>query len=79
MKTVWYLAIIILGSSALHAQDSRNVAEPVVPPVCVSLDALLSSTPNGIAEADERQLDSVRIPTSCGDVDKSNTGHIHSA
>jgi polygalacturonase len=47
----------------LHAQDTRNVAEPVPPSACTVLTANLTSVDGGktLAEADEGKLDSERI------------------
>jgi polygalacturonase len=61
MKLLVLLVAAILASSTLHAQDTRIVTEPKLPPVCTTLKAQLSSTANGIAEADEQKLDSPRI------------------
>jgi polygalacturonase len=57
----------------LHAQDTRNVTEPKLPPVCTSLEAQLRSTANGIAEADEQKLDSARIQTALDHCAKGHT------
>ena len=48
---------------AAHAQDTRTVTEPVIPPACATITAALSATENGrtIAEADESKLDTARI------------------
>lgn len=43
------------------AQDTRNVTEPVVPPVCATLDAQLAATGNTLAPADESKIDTARI------------------
>jgi polygalacturonase len=48
----------LLGSACLHAQDTRNVTEPKIPPVCRTLTAQLSAP---IPEADESKLDTARI------------------
>jgi polygalacturonase len=52
----------------LAAQDTRTVTEPVLPPLCATLDAQLKSIPKQspaagrtLAEADESKLDTVRI------------------
>jgi polygalacturonase len=64
--------LIVLASTALHAQDTRNVTEPKLPLVCTSLQAQLRSTSDGIAEADEQKLDSVRIQAA---LDQCGKGH----
>jgi len=48
-------------ATTLAAQDTRTVTEPVVPPVCVTLDAQLQSVGHTLAPADERLLDTARI------------------
>ena len=52
----------------LASQDTRTVTEPVLPPVCFTLDAQLHSIPKlapaagrTLAEADESRLDTARI------------------
>src|SRR5690349_14144470 len=55
-----YLALL-LTTGSLVAQDTRNVTEPVIPPVCTTLPAQLTATNTGLAEADEQKLDTARI------------------
>jgi polygalacturonase len=43
---------------ALHAQDTRTITEPVIPPACTTLIATLSAP---ISAADESKLDTARI------------------
>ena len=45
----------------LAAQDARTVTEPVIPPVCATLDAQLAATRHTLAPADESKLDTARI------------------
>src|SRR5437588_459005 len=45
----------------LAAQDSRNVAEPVLPLICTSVDAQLATNGHSLASADEEKLDTARI------------------
>lgn len=45
----------------IAAQDTRTVTEPVIPPVCASLDAHLISNSGTIASTDESKLDTNRI------------------
>jgi polygalacturonase len=54
------LALILLAAAA-HAQDTRNVTEPVIPPACATLDAALTSSGHTLAPADESALDTSRI------------------
>jgi polygalacturonase len=48
---------------AAHAQDTRNVTEPVIPQSCAVLKAALTAVDGNktIAEADESKLDTARI------------------
>src|ERR1035441_1176835 len=48
---------------AAHAQDTRNVTEPVIPPGCAVLTAKLAGFDSNktLAEADEGKLDTARI------------------
>ena len=55
------LGVLGLLVAVAGAQDTRTVTEPVVPPVCVRLAAVLSADANGIAAADEGRLDTARI------------------
>ncbi len=51
------------------AQDTRTVTEPVIPPICSSLDAQLQFNGYNLAQADEDKLDTSRIQRaldSCG-------------
>jgi polygalacturonase len=56
-----YLALLLLPISFLNAQDSRTVTEPVLPPICSSLDAQLTVSGHSLAKADEDKLDTKRI------------------
>jgi polygalacturonase len=56
----------------LAAQDSRTVTEPVIPPVCATLDAQLASTGNTVAPDDESRLDTTRIQQA---LDRCGIGH----
>ena len=53
--------IALLSSPFLGAQDSRTVTEPVIPPICSSLDAQLHVSGHSLAAADEAKLDTARI------------------
>src|SRR5437899_10290527 len=51
--------LLLLGSvSCLWAQDTRNVTEPTIPPICITLTAQLNAN---VPEADETELDTARI------------------
>jgi polygalacturonase len=54
-------AIALFYAPYLAAQDSRTVTEPVLPPICSSLDARLSVNGRSLAQADETKLDTARI------------------
>ncbi|MGA2351875.1 MAG: glycosyl hydrolase family 28 protein [Terracidiphilus sp.] len=59
-----FLFVIVLPlcfTSLLTAQDTRTVTEPVLPPICATLDAQLHTVGNTLAEADEAKLDTARI------------------
>ncbi len=56
----------------LAAQDTRTVTEPVLPPVCATLDAQLQSSGRSLAEADEAKLDTARIQRA---LDQCGAGH----
>jgi polygalacturonase len=65
-------AAACLAASAC-AQDARTVTEPVIPPLCTTLDAQLTATSDGtyatLAAADEVKADTDRIQSaidSCG-------------
>jgi polygalacturonase len=53
--------ILFRGAAALRAQDTRNVVEPHLPPLCTVLTARLSATGGILAEASERTSDTARI------------------
>jgi polygalacturonase len=55
------LVTSLLLSPFLAAQDTRAVTEPVMPPICATLDAQLQSSGRSLAEADELKLDTERI------------------
>ena len=77
MKRSLIVLLPICFASFLLAQDSRIISEPVLPPVCASLDAQLQSVekqPQGrtLAEADEKKLDTERIQKA---IDHCGKGH----
>lgn len=53
-------ALVVCGTAGV-SQDTRNVSEPSIPPVCRTLEAELVSANGSIAEADESKLDTERI------------------
>ena len=69
MKQLLAFLCVFLPGSFLAPQDARTVTEPVLPPVCRSLDAQLSVNGHSLAPADEAKLDTARIQQaldSCG-------------
>ena len=50
-----------LQAPALHAQDTRTITEPVIPPACTVLEAHLAARGNTLAPEDESKLDTDRI------------------
>jgi len=66
----WLRVIAFFPAPLLMAQDSRTVVEPVLPPVCSSLDAQLSSSGRSLATTDEDKLDTVRIQKALDACDK---------
>lgn len=63
---------VLVGASALFAQDSRTVTEPHIPPACVTLQAQIRAEHGVIALADERRLDTARIQQA---IDHCAPGH----
>ena len=59
-------------SSFLAAQDTRTVTEPVLPPICATLDAQLQTSGHTLTEADESRLDTARIQKA---LDKCGADH----
>ena len=53
--------IVFFPVPLLMAQDSRTVVEPVMPPICSSLDAQLSTSGGSLEKTDEDKLDTARI------------------
>jgi polygalacturonase len=53
------------------AQDTRQVAEPTIPPSCVQLPAQLHAISDKLVEADESKLDTARIQSA---LDKCKPG-----
>ncbi len=56
-----FIALWIGLSGFLHAQDTREVTEPKVPRVCISLSANLIAENGKLPEAAEEKLDTARI------------------
>jgi polygalacturonase len=61
-QLVTFFSLIALSPVPfLVAQDARTVTEPVLPPICSSLDAQLSVNGRSLAKADEDKLDTARL------------------
>jgi polygalacturonase len=61
-RPLFALALLAcLPAPLLFAQDTRTVAEPILPPACTTLDAQLTRAGKSLAPADERKLDTARI------------------
>ena len=61
--SVWvvlYIAVFT-GTATLRAQDTRDVVEPRLPPVCMALTAQLSAPGGVLPETSERTPDTARI------------------
>ena len=59
MRTLPLCLFIAVG--ALHAQDTRTVTEPKIPPACAAVPAQLTSLGGTIAAGDEHKPDTARI------------------
>jgi polygalacturonase len=57
---LWALA----AAAGLHAQDTRQVSEPVFPPVCATLLAQLTATPNGMSLPSETVTDTASVQSA---------------
>lgn len=57
----------LVYAASLLAQDSRTVVEPVIPPVCTTLRAQLSSAHGVFADEDDLKLDTARIQKALDD------------
>jgi polygalacturonase len=67
------LAVPVLFCAALFAQDTRNVSEPVIPPVCATLTARLAITAGEHPSvADESKEDTAAIQHA---LDRCAAGH----
>ncbi len=56
--TILGLATTFVAALSSFAQDTRQVAEPAIPPVCATLEAQLTVP---VSDADENKLDTARI------------------
>ncbi|HEV2349965.1 MAG TPA: glycosyl hydrolase family 28 protein [Terriglobia bacterium] len=76
MKTFLQVALLAVALTAsgrdASAQDTRQVAEPMIPPACTILLAQLSSRGKGLADSDENYPDTERIQKA---IDACPAGH----
>ena len=64
--------LLLLVPLTAFAQDTRKVAEPVIPPGCTVLEAKIGRAGGSIAPEDESKLDTARIQAA---LDACPTGH----
>jgi polygalacturonase len=74
MRGLWRALAALCLALAAHAQDTRTVTEPVLPPSCAVLTARLAAIDSGrtLADADEGKLDTARIQAA---MDACAAGH----
>jgi len=72
------LSFLALGS-ALLAQDTRKVTEPVLPKSCTVLAAALTATGGQLVEADEAKLDTERLQKALDNCAKGQAVELASA
>jgi polygalacturonase len=70
----WFSFLLCFSAPglALHAQDTRHVTEPTIPPACATLDADLAAQDGRLAPQDESKLDTERIQQA---LDHCTAGH----
>ena len=66
------IALSLAGMSLAHAQDTRHVVQPAIPPACVVLHARFSAPRGRLSPAAERRLDTGRIQQA---MDRCAAGH----
>lgn len=79
------IAFLLLGPFSLAlsfipraaAQDTRTVVEPLLPPLCTTLDAKLQVVNNTLAAADEQKLDTARIQKAIDRCGKGRAVRLH--
>jgi len=78
---------IFTAASSLHAQDTRNVKEPVIPPTCVTLKATLTAVAATSGEVEARAskagsqnpaLDTARLQQALDHCDKGHAVELAS-
>ena len=68
--------LLLLAPLVLFAQDTRNVTEPAIPPVCTTL---VSQLHTDLSEADETKLDTARIQQAIDNCDKGKAVELKAA
>ena len=68
------LAVSCLRAPAIHAQDTRTVTEPKIPPACATLQADVVANQGVIALADEQKLSTARIQDALDHCAAAQTG-----
>src|ERR1700736_2234950 len=65
-------AVTFVLPLTIHAQDTRKVVEPAIPPACFTLQSKIGRAGTSIAPEDETKLDTVRIQAA---IDGCSVGH----
>jgi polygalacturonase len=81
LRTLAVIIAIVAACSPYraHAQDTRNVTEPRIPPICHNLNARLATKDRTIAESDELKLDTQRIQTAIDECKPGTAVELRSA
>lgn len=64
LKYMVVLSALLLTGFGLHAQDTRQVTEPHLPPACITLTASIAATNGVLPAASEQSLDTARIQSA---------------
>jgi polygalacturonase len=72
MRTFLSAVAICVALSCAHAQDTRHVTEPVIPPTCTTLTADQGSHGSTLPDLDETKPDTLRIQHA---LDHCHPGH----
>jgi polygalacturonase len=76
-RTLFFLLMPVSLLSALSAQDTREVIEPILPSLCTTVDARLQASGNTLAPADEQKLDTARIQKAIDHCGKGRAVLLH--
>jgi polygalacturonase len=69
-----HVPLLFLTAFIVHAQDTRTVIEPKIPPACVTLQADVVANHGVIALADEQKLSTARIQDALDHCAAAQTG-----